>query len=754
MGVAGVAAEQNSDTKPSDQGVFMNRPVAMWSCWLLGLALSIGLAGPSHALRKRPTWDIKTRVQPDSKAGGWFINLGITGARAKILVEAPKVLEVTFVFKKTPAFGKLKIGDKIIGANGKAFTDGHKFGYGVAVFGYEGPMMDFGNALEESQGQLGGRLTLDVVRGDKTEKIILQLPTKYGAFSSTYPYDCKKTDIILEELYAYLLESQRPDGLWHGRPHINAFAALALLASGDKAHLPAATRAARALARATTDKISYEGLDCWQYGLYAIYLAEYYLITREQWVLPELEEINRWLHKAQMNNGGWGHRPAHRPGGNGYGAINIITMQAKMAWALMLRCGLKVDEEKLQATHEFVDRGTNAIGYVWYKDGGRGNPSYADMGRTGASALAHYLSPVGGETYRRVALLNARCIGYNPKTFPDTHGSPLLGMAWTALGALPDPAMFRRLMDYNRWHFALAQCPEGTFYYQPNRDNNPQDYVADPRLCASAVTALIFSVKHKRLQMTGAELLENSAAVIDRLPPAKRADSSASKPVRETMELPGVEINFQKQCVDIEGTVCLDQGLLELVACTEGSKEHESIVAIKARPMHVHTALLLLGAKSGNPAMRKPAGDQKERWVDVPPEGDPVNVYLVYREPDGKKVERPIGDFITRSENQPGEGLPVDKENAEGEFPNTFLFAGSHYLGDGPGPRKYLSDLSGNVISIATFGDELLCLPGIHGQDNGSLMWAVDATHLPKVASKVTLRLRPRIKPSRTLPED
>jgi hypothetical protein len=27
--------------------------------------------------------------------------------------------------------------------------------------------------------------------------------------------------------------------------------------------------------------------------------------------------------------------------------------------------------------------------------------------------------------------------------------------------------MFRELMDYNRWHFALAQCPNGTFYYQP-----------------------------------------------------------------------------------------------------------------------------------------------------------------------------------------------------------------------------------------------------------------------------------------------
>lgn len=713
---------------------FMKRGITLWSCRLLGLVLLMSSTRPGLALRKNPTWDIKTAALPDSRAGGWFINLGITGARARIRLEAPRALEVAYVFEGTPASGKLEIGDRIIGANGRAFQEAHKFGYGVEFFGYEGPMMDFGNALEESQGRLEGRLTLDVMRGDSRMLITLELPTRYGAFSASYPYDCRKTDIILEELYAYLLEKQRPDGLWHARPHINAFAALALLASGKEAHLPAARKAAKALAEATSDRISYEGLDCWKYGLYGIYLAEYYLITQEEWVLPELDEINRWLHQAQMQNGGWGHRPAHRPGGNGYGAINVITMQAKIAWALMLRCGLEVDEQKLRATHEFVGRGTNSIGYVWYKDGGRNNPAYADMGRTGASALAHYLSPLGGETYRRQALLNARCIGHNPKTFPDTHGSPLLGMAWTALGALPDPAMFRKLMDYNRWHFALAQCPDGTFYYQPNRDNNPQDFVADPRLCASAVTALILSVKHERLQLTGAHLVEKPAAVIEALP-QKPAEAPARKPARKTTEFPGLVLDVENGRVDVESSVCLDRGFLELVACTKESKEHESIVVIHAKPVHIHKALLSLGASPGTPAMRKPINEQETRWVDVPPKGDPVEVSLVFKDPDGRMVERPIGDFITRAEDRPGEG---------DEFPGTFLFAGSRLIGKDPGPRKYLCGLSGNVISISTFGDELLCLPGVHSKDNGALIWEVDATHLPEVGTKVTLRLTPK----------
>jgi len=226
---------------------------------------------------------------------------------------------------------------------------------------------------------------------------------------------------------------------------------------------------------------------------------------------------------------------------------------------------------------------------------------------------------------------------------------------------------------------------------------------------------------------------------------AQSATQSAPKPPRKNVGLPGLAIDFQKRCVDLEGSICLERGFLELVACTKGSKEHESIVAIEARPMHIHAALLLLGANSGNPAMRKPIDEQETRWIDVPPRGDPVDVYLVFRNGEGRTVERPISDFVAPSEGT-AEDQPDDDEDIE--FPHTFLFAESLLRSDGPGPRKYLSDLSGNVITIATFGDELLCLPGIHGHQNGSLMWQVDPTELPKVGSKVTLRLRPTVQPA------
>ena len=468
---------------------------------------------PSSGL-DRPLWDkLTTKVGPDAEVPGWYLNLGITGARAMITQEAPTQLLVMYVFNHTPAVGKLETGDKIIGANDRPFVTPHKFGYGMGKFGYEGPMMDLGNALEESQGKRGGKLALDLLRGDQKLKVELQLTTQYGSFSATYPYDCNKTDLIIKQTCDWLSKAQLPDGTWSGRPHINAFAALALLGSGDKQYLPGVKKAMQAMTAATGGK-SNNGLPVWQYSLYGTALSEYYLITRDAWVLKELAEINQWLVAAQHPQtaapervhiaGGFGHNPHSLTGGNGYGSFNVVTAQAMMAWALMERCALPVDRPRFEAAHEFIAKGTNAIGYVWYADAS-GGAGYADMGRTGASALAHYLDPATNDVFKTFGKLNAACIGNHPDTFIDTHGCPLLGMVWTALGAATDPASLRKLMDQNRWAFSLSQCPDGTFYYQPNRDNNPQDYAAAPRLSATAATALILTLQRKQLQITGAK---------------------------------------------------------------------------------------------------------------------------------------------------------------------------------------------------------------------------------------------------------
>jgi len=224
----------------------------------------------------------------------------------------------------------------------------------------------------------------------------------------------------------------------------------------------------------------------------------------------------------------------------------------------------------------------------------------------------------------------------------------------------------------------------------------------------------------------------------------------ATRPAHQGAGFPGIVIDFRQGYIDVESTVCLRQGLLELIACTKDTKEHESIIVVHARPMHIHLALLLLGAKNGSPAMRKPTNEDGTQWIDVPPSGDPVDVHLVLKSKDGKLVERPISDFVAPARNETDKEVGAKSGNAAGasKFPRTFLFAGSILRQQGPGPGRYLSELSGDVISVVTFGDELLCLPDIQSQDDDSLVWQVDATELPPIGTKITLRLRPTRPPA------
>ena len=121
-------------------------------------------------------WNERAETGPDAQVPGWFYNLGITGMRAQLLPDEPKVLLVKYVFPKTPARSLVKAGDRIIGAGGRLFQHEHRNGYGMAIFGADGPVVELADALEACQGMSGtGRLTLTVRRGQETINVDLKI---------------------------------------------------------------------------------------------------------------------------------------------------------------------------------------------------------------------------------------------------------------------------------------------------------------------------------------------------------------------------------------------------------------------------------------------------------------------------------------------------------------------------------------------------------------------------------------------------
>lgn len=450
-------------------------------------------------------WELRTEIGPDAKVPGFYFNLGTTGLRVLIPDDEPTSLEVAYVFADSPAHGQLEPGDRILGVGERRFETAFRFGYGMDFFGYEGPLEDFANELEDCYDPAleTSRLKLDVRRDNSEIEVVLTLPTR-ASFSKTYPFDCERSDQLQQQLLEWLVDHQQDNGVWShdDRPNLDAFAMLALLGSGNPDYLPNVERAARYFAAETRTKDRRDKYLCWHYSLYGIALAEYYLATREEWVLSELQEIHDWLCVSQGPRGGWGHQAFTRNGENGYGPICMITSQAMLAMSLMEHCGIEIDHVAHRRAHKFITRGTNAIGYVWYADesGGEG---YADMGRTGGAALAHALGMQQEEEWSEQASLHATCIGRFWKTFPDTHGSPILGVVFTALGAAVDDEAIRSLLDNNKWFFVLSECEDGSCVYMPNRDGTPQDYAAAPRLSATAAIALVLALKDRQLYITG-----------------------------------------------------------------------------------------------------------------------------------------------------------------------------------------------------------------------------------------------------------
>lgn len=459
----------------------------------------------------------KSEDDTEKKVGGWYFNLGITGARAKLYRDR-KSFEVTYVFEDTPADKKLKIGDVIFGANGKEFETVY-----TEEYGEDGPLIDFGNALEESQGPKAKGLDLAVMREGEKINVNLKISKQFGQFGKDFPYDCPKVDKILEELYAFLLSRQKSNGSW-GAFHNTTFTILALLASGNSKYLPAAEKGIRSL---LNDRSTW--LPAWKSSFSGIVLGEYYLKTKEKWVLPELEKVQDKLLELQYSQlsqrnatkekmakvygqpatqkhnhlrlGGW----SHDPGWTGYGPMAITTGQATLALSLMSRCGVNVDMTRLKAGYDFLDRSTNGVGNVYYHDDAKktskeGGP----LGRTGITALANFVCPISDDIYLERAKLNISCLKVHYKGLAHSHASSALGIAWAMAGASLDNESYKVLLDQHKWFINLAHCPNGSFYCQPNKDyvEGAADYVKTPHLSMSAALAFGLTIRNKELSMT------------------------------------------------------------------------------------------------------------------------------------------------------------------------------------------------------------------------------------------------------------
>ncbi len=183
----------------------------------------------------------------------------------------------------------------------------------------------------------------------------------------------------------------------------------------------------------------------------------------------------------------------------------------------------------------------------------------------------------------------------------------------------------------------------------------------------------------------------------------------------------GLRIDYAQRAVEVDGKVCMRQGLLELFACIIRTREHESVVVVKPQPKRIHEALGLIGLTPGHPVRYDEANNS---WI--PPTGESLLISVRFVQ-DGKTREVPIGDWMREIDNP----KPLGKLD--------WVFSGSFTTEAG----TFTADADGTVIAVVDFPSALIALPFQKSADN-ELLWLEARTDaIPRLGTDVTLVIRP-----------
>lgn len=196
--------------------------------------------------------------------------------------------------------------------------------------------------------------------------------------------------------------------------------------------------------------------------------------------------------------------------------------------------------------------------------------------------------------------------------------------------------------------------------------------------------------------------------------------------------LPHIFMDEVARTVDIDATVVLREGAwLELLACLPGTRTHESILTVKARPSHIHLALMALGVMPGTPLrwVKQPGGG----LTPVAPTGQGVRVSIMVPVA-GRPMEVPASRWV------------LNKLTGEAIEGDVWVFAGSRVDGGADparGESPYRADSEGSVISIVNFGDEVLARPTATTDKDDDGAYVPWTERIPAVGTPVMIRLRP-----------
>ncbi|MCX6879610.1 MAG: DUF6288 domain-containing protein [Verrucomicrobia bacterium] len=443
-------------------------------------AICVGLLPLSRGHAAEPDKPSLTTFGPCFKIDGsvelvWMRSfLGPTGAIGWFHGSEIVVREV---IPGSPADGLIKEGDVIVAA------DGHELG--------PDPRVGMGYAVADAQAR-DGRLGLTIYRDGGFLPVVVPLPV-LGATPAAWPLDGgNKSAVVHRQFCDHLAATQSTDGEFGERPASSA-SGLILLAHPDPRYLESARRLAYSYVR---HPAGIDGMGSWSCGYTAIYLAEYYLVTGDRAVLPELERVCREIARGQAPSGAWGHGANYTRSYAVGGMVNMCGITNWLGLILGRHAGVAVDQQALdKATSffgSFTDRSSTPYGDHEPFVGGRGN------GKDAVAAVAFDL--LGDRTRARQW---GRYVTDWYSDWEGGHTGSFFSYFWNPLGGLrtPQPQDYLSMMGKQAWFFEMARSWDGAGLLSDGVDYNGRR----PQFCTPAV-AVPFAIGtgRRRLAVMGA----------------------------------------------------------------------------------------------------------------------------------------------------------------------------------------------------------------------------------------------------------
>jgi len=411
---------------------------------ILFLGLSVAVTGTALAadpdVEKAPD-DLffqMDELSPDVALSGrqFYIPtvLGPTGMNGWIHGETLVVREVE---TGSPADGIALTNDIIHAANGKPL-------------GAE-PLKVYGEQIEISEQT--GKLDLKITRAGASKTITIPM-RKLGGLGKDWPFDCAKSRAIHLDACEYLVRQQNRDGLFDGKIYVGfTLDGLTWLAAADPKYWENARRLAYGY-RKDFDPEAFSTVN-WEWGYMGVFLAEYYLQTGDETVLPLCQEVAQSLAQSQQPCGTWGHGSYPGAGYVQGGSLNNCGLVCWMALVLIDEAGVPVDQQALAKATKFFTR-FNHRGGVPYGDH---RPEFG--GGNGKNAIPGVVFNILGD--QAASEYYARLVTNSYRGRTSGHTGGFMGFIWGNVQAARNPHYpdYRRLVEHWQWLLNVSRRWDG-----------------------------------------------------------------------------------------------------------------------------------------------------------------------------------------------------------------------------------------------------------------------------------------------------